>query len=613
MKANSITKPLVWILMGLLIIGLGGFGATNLSGTVRTIGSVGDATIDVTEYSRALRNEIRAIESERGGAVSFAEAREMGVTDSVLARLIATAALDHEAERIGLSIGDANLREEIVGMQQFQAVDGGFDREAYSFALEQAGMSESEFEADVRDETARSFLQSAVMSGVTMPEGYTRPLIDYLGERREVAWAVLDRGDLATGLPVPERADLEAYHAAHEDRFTLPERKRITYARLTPDMLIDTVEVDEQALREAYAAREDEFNRPARRLVERLAFADRAAARAARERLREGETGFEDLVAARGLELADIDLGDVTRDELGEAAEEVFAAGAGEVVGPLPSPVGPALFRVNAVLSAQTTSFEEARAELRETLARDRARRAVEARIEEVEDKLAAGATLEDLSAETEMELGEIAWHDGMREGIAAYQGFREAAAAVSADDYPQLRELRDGGIFALRLDEVVPPELQPLADVRERVEAAWTAETVVDQLTDQVQAPLSELRSGAALADTELRVDGQQTMTRRGFRADVPRDFIETVFGLEAGGATVIRGDGRIFVVKLDRVLPPDPEDQDLQQIRSRLQERAASGLGQDLFQLLANDIRARAGLEIDQSAINAVHANFQ
>ena len=209
MAKKGITNTLVWILMGMLILGLGGFGVTNLSGSVRSIGSVGDTDIDVDEYARALQREIRAVEAERGQPVSLAEARDMGVTESVLARLIASAAFDHEAGQIGLSIGDENLRDEIVNMQQFQGVDGSFDREGYRYALDQAGLSESAFEDDIRAETARSFLQASVMAGVTMPEGYMQTLMDYLGEQRSVAWSVLDRGDLQTGLPVPDEDDLQ--------------------------------------------------------------------------------------------------------------------------------------------------------------------------------------------------------------------------------------------------------------------------------------------------------------------------------------------------------------------------------------------------------------------
>ena len=369
-----------------------------------------------------------------------------------------------------------------------------------------------------------------------MPEGYTGTLIDYLGERREVAWAVLDRNDLATGLPVPDEADLKAYHAEHEDRFTLPERKRITYAWLTPDMLIDTVEVDEQALREAYEAREDEFNRPARRLVERLAFSDRAGAGGARPDQGRRD-GFEDLVAERGLELA-ISTSATSPAPIWRAAEEVFALDTGEVIGPLPSPVGPALFRVNAILSAQSPpSRRRARSCARRWPATAPAAPSTP-EIEEVEDKLAGGATLEDLAAETEMELGDDRLAPDMREGIAAYPAFRRPAAEVDGMTTPAA-QFADGGLFALRLDEVVPPRCSRSTRCAPGSRRPGPPTTLVTQLTDQVQAALSKLRSGAGLAEAGLRVDGQQTITRRGFRADVPPDFIETVFDLEPGGAT--------------------------------------------------------------------------
>ena len=613
MAKKGITNTLVWVLMALLILGLGGFGVTNLSGTVRSIGSVGDSDIDVDEYARALQREIRAVEAERGEPVSFAEARDIGVTDSVLARLIASAAFDHETGQIGLSIGDENLRDEIVGMQQFQGVDGSFDREGYRYALDQAGLSESAFEEDIRAETARSFLQAAVMAGVTMPEGYMQTLLDYLGEQRSVAWSVLGRDDLQTGMPVPDDSDLQTYHSENEDQFTVPERKRITYALLTPDMLINTIEVDEEALRDAYEARESEFNQPERRLVERLAFGSEEAAQAALEQIESGDSTFEDLVAERGLDLADIDLGDVSRADLEGAGDDVFAASTGDVVGPLSSPVGPALFRVNAVLSEQVTSFEEAEPDLRAELAADRARRVVDSRIDAVDDLLAGGATIEDLADETDLELGQIDWHEGISEGIAAYDAFRSAASAVSEGDYPEVMQLDEGGIFAMRLDEVVPPEVQPLEEVRDAVTAAWEQEALVSELKAQAEPVVERLAGGESLEEAGLSVDGSQTLTRRGFRAEVPPSFIETVFGMEEGGATMIEGDGRVFVIKLDEILPPDSEDSDLQELQDLLQQRAATSLSQDLFQVLANDIRNRAGIELDQAAMNAVHSNFQ
>ena len=49
-------------------------------------------------------------------------------------------------------------------------------------------------------------------------------------------------------------------------------------------------------------------------------------------------------------------------------ADSVDVVDLRDIVGPQPSPLGPALFRVNAVLPAQNTSYEDALPELRERL-----------------------------------------------------------------------------------------------------------------------------------------------------------------------------------------------------------------------------------------------------
>jgi peptidyl-prolyl cis-trans isomerase D len=608
---KGFSKGAMWVLMGLLIIGLAGFGATNLSGTISSVGSVGTAQIDVNAYSRALRNEIRALSEERGQSVSFAEARNAGLDQRVLSRLVSRAALEHETDRLGISVGDGTLRDEILSIEGFRGLDGEFDREAYGFALEQAGLNEAEFEENIRAETASSLLQAAVLSGIRAQPAYVDTIVTYLGERRSVTYATLDRSDLQTGLPEPSEADLRRYHEENSAEFTTPETKSITYAWVTPEMLLDAIELDEETLRAAYEDRSEEFNQPERRLAERLVFPNQAAAEAAKTRLDEG-TAFETLVEDRGLDLADVDLGDVSADDLGAAAEPVFRAETGEVVGPVDTGLGPALFRVNAVLDAQVVPFEEAAPQLRDALALDRARRRIDAMGDEVADLLAGGATLEDVARETDLELGEIDWHSGMTQGIAGYADFRETAAAVEKDDYPEVVRMQERGIFALRLDGIREPQLQPLDTVRDEVRAGWRTEATVTALRDQLDPQLDRLRGGDSFTALGMEATEVIDLTRRGYRDDVPAGFISSVFEMEEGAVDVIEGDGRVTVLRLDGVRPPAEDNPDLARLRKSLRDQVAASLGQDMFEILANDIRDRAGVTIDQSAINAVHANF-
>ncbi len=608
---NSLSKTFVWILMGLLFVGLAGFGATNLSGTVRTVAQVGDESVSVEAYVRELQREIRAVEAQTGQPLQMSQAREFGLDQLALSRLTALAALDNEVAQLGISIGDENLQEEIVSIPAFQGVNGTFDREAYRFQLEQIGMTDTEFEDDLRKESSRTIIQAAVTGGVKMPTTLTETMVDYIGARRSFTVATLGVDALTTPVAEPSEDQVQSYYDENTDQFTLPRTKSLTYAILSPEMLVDTVEVDEGTLRRLYDQRAEEFQQPERRLVERLNFPSEEAANDAKAQLEVGGTTFEQLVRDRELELSDIDLGDVTRDDLGEAADAVFAAELDAVVGPLPSVFGPALFRINGSLAANNTPFEDAEPALREEIASDRARRLIEAQSEDINDMLAGGATLEELVAETEMELGQIDWTGDSDESVAAYDGFRTAAELVREGDFPEIGFLEDGSIFALRLDEELPPRPEPLDSARDRVAAAWTAAETNKALLDQAASVLVELATDGDFTATGLPFRVENALTRTAFLDDVPPSFMAEVFEMEPGELRVISGNEAAMIVRLDEILPPAETDE-LRQVQEALTAQLDQALAQNIFDAYVRDAQTRARPVVDQQALNAVQASY-
>lgn len=608
--SSSVSKTAVWILMGLLILGLGGFGATSLTGNIRSIGSVGDMSVSVDDYARQLQQEMQAVQQQTGQVLPFAQAQRIGLDRAVLQRIVAQRALDHEAAQIGLSIGDSNLRDRILEIGAFRGVDGEFDREGYRFALEQNGISEAQFETQLREEVSRTLMQGAILSGVIMPNAYVDTLVNYVGERRSFTWARLVESDLNTPIASPDETALRAHYDANIADFTLPETKQITYALLSPDAMVDQVEISEDDLREAYTLRETEFNQPERRLVERLAYLDEDSAQAAATTLESG-TAFEDLVSGRGLELADIDLGDVSLADLGGAGEAVFAANVGDVVGPLPSALGPALFRINAVLPAQFVSFEDAQPILRPEVAADRARRLVDAQAENLDDLLAGGATLEELAADTDMALSQVDWSSQSEDDIAGYEVFRRAAQAVTIEDFPEIAQLEDGGLFAVRLDAILPPRPAPFEDVRADVLSHWQAAEVESQLSAQVNAQLPELESGTAFAELGLDYVREENLVRSDFVGGTPPGFMSDVFEMAAGDVAVHPDDGAIVIVRLDAVAGPT-EDEETEALKAQLAQQADQALAQDIFEIFGSDVTLRANPQINPQALQAVHVNF-
>ncbi|MCL4674692.1 MAG: SurA N-terminal domain-containing protein, partial [Pararhodobacter sp.] len=466
---KSAQSILMWILMAMLIAGLGGFGIDGfLSQRITSIGSVGGREIDAQTYSRALQAELRSLEQQVGQSISLSQAQAFGLDVQVRQQLVTQAALEAEAERIGISVGDLNVQKTLTSIGAFQGATGVFDPETYRFQLQNAGQTAAAFEEEVRRDAARGILQAATAAGIQTPDSLRTAMIDFYAARHMFDLFTLTESDLPAPVADPDETAVQRYYDDHLDQFTAPESRAITYAWLTPDMLLDSVEVDEDTIRALYDARLADFVQPERRLVERLIYPDEASAQAAIDRVTAGTASFEDLVAERNLSLEDADMGDVSEAQLGAAGAPVFALDEpGMVTGPHMTNLGPALFRMNAILNAQETPYSEARAELRAELAGDAARRAIADQQEGFDDLLAGGATLEDLANETPMVLGTIDWSRDTSEGIAAYTEFAAAAAAISADDFPELTGLADGGLFALRLDAITPPTPRPLDSVR--------------------------------------------------------------------------------------------------------------------------------------------------
>ena len=612
MASGTTSKTFMWGIMGLLIVGLGGFGATNLSGNITRVGSVGDEDIDVNEYARALQQDIRAIEAQTGSAMTFDQVLAAGVDRAALGRLIGQAALDNEAAKLGLSIGDENLSQQIVQIDAFQGANG-FDRESYRFALNQAGLSEIEFEGQMRADTVRAILQGAVVTGAPMPAAYADTLIGFAGERRDFTWALLSAADLVTAQVEPTEEQLTKFHADNAADFTSPAKKRLTYVWLSPDALVAGIDVDEERITALYEERKDQFIVAERRLVERLIYSDAAAADAAKAALDAGEKDFETLVADRGLDLADVDMGDVTAASLGAAGADVFALDGTGVVGPVETTLGPALFRVNGVLPGSETSLDEAREELHAELASDAARRQIDRVAEDLDDLLAGGATLEELEGEGGAVLASIDWHAGSEEEIAGYADFRSAALAAKDGDYPEVIRLDDGGIAALRWEANIDAALQPLEEVRDAVTAAYKAEQINIGLAAQGEIMVNQLVQGADMAELGLTARQEADMIRSDFISEAPAGLIDEVFEMQDGGVTVIRGTDSVAIVKLDAIKGPDENDAEVTGFRTLLAQQGDAGISDDLYAAYARAIQDQAGIYLDQTALNAVHANFR
>lgn len=611
-KKRRGASAMAWVLVAMLVAGLGGFGIENFGGGTTAIGKVGDTEITANDYALELQGQINALSQQFGTPISMADARSLGIDTQVLQGLVNRTALDNEASRIGLSVGDAVVAGELAKIKAFQGLDGGFDRQAYALTLKQNGTNEAAFETGLRRDVARSLLQGAVAGGIAAPTALTDTLHAWAGEKRGFTLLRLDEAALDTPLAAPTDAEVQAHYDANIASYTRPEAKRIQYAALLPDDLAASMEVPEEEVKKAYEARLADFVIPEKRLVERLVYPTEADAAAAKARFDQG-TSFETLVADRGLTLSDIDMGDVSKAELAEAGDAVFALQGPGVVGPLLSSLGPALYRMNAMLAAQETTYEQARPDLLKALQAEVAAKTIGDKVEAIDDALAGGASLEDLAKEFGMVLASTDYAPGADDNaaITTFAAFRAAADKLGEGDFPEAVLLEDGGLVSLQLQEIVPPAPIPLDKIKDKVTEAARDDALTKALVAKAQAVKAAVDGGATL-ESQGMVATIAPMDRQSPLPDAPPLVVQTVFEMAKAEVRLIDLPGYVALIRLDTVTAATDDDAEATALRDAIADNATRAIAADVSALFTASVAQKAGISLDQNALNAVNTQL-
>jgi peptidyl-prolyl cis-trans isomerase D len=612
-KSKKGNHVLSLVLLAMIVGGLGGYGVTNFGGGVTKIGSVGDREITVNEYARSMRAEANQLSKQFGAQLTMEQVRAFGLDQQVLQSLVSGAALDNEADRIGLSVGNDVLKSQLSTNQAFQGVTGSFDAQTYRDVLQRNNLTESEYEKGLRSDMARSLLQGAVTGGVVTPKPLTDAIFAWAGEKRGFTLLRLTEAGLPAPLPAPTDADIKAWYDAHLTDYTRPEAKRITYAALLPKDIAGKITISDDDLKKAYEAKKDEYVVPEKRLVERLAFATEEEAKAAKDRLDKGEATFEGLVADRKLQLTDVDIGDVSKAELGAAGDAVFGLAEPGVVGPLPSALGPALFRMNGILAAQEKTFDQAKAELLTAAQDTAARKEISAKSEAIDDALAGGATLQDLAKEQGMVLVTTDYAPAADDNDPLTQDAAVQAAAdkLAEGDFAETVATADGGIVALQMDEMVPAAPRPLDKVKDKVAAAVRADALAKALAARGDAVLAAVKGGASLASQGI-AERSAPIDRQGTVEGAPPALVETLFKLAPGEVQLVQDKDFAALIQLNDVVPADPAGQDGKALQEAIEINAAKAISADILALYTQSLTTEAGMTLDQSAINAVNSQL-
>lgn len=610
------------ILFVLLIVSFAIWGIGDIfrgrSGDV-AVATVAGQRISLDEALGEYRRELSALSRQFGGRFEPTEPIRRAIAEQVATRLAAGRAIDLEAARMGLAVGDEALRQAVFALPVFAGADGRFSPPIFQNFLRNQGMSEGQFLAVLRADLSRQALLTAVRGGAAAPDILVRALAAYAGETRTADIAAIELAALPAP-PEPDEATLRRWYDTHPEDFSSPEFRSLLVAVLSPDQLAGGIEVPDEDVAAAFAARRGEFEQPERREADQLQFPDEATAGIIAAQWRLGADWAT--IAARATEAGGTAnrLGLVTRAAvpIPSLAEAIFGTQGAGVVGPVRTPFGWAVIRVSRVEPGRTMTSEEAAPMLRAAIQRERAADQIYARERRIEDALAGGMTLEEAAREYGMALFRAAAVDAEGrdpEGLAvdlgpAAQPALAAGFAATPASEPRLTEASGAVFFAVKVLGITPAAPRPFEAVRDAVRAAVmddlrgrAAEEAATALMTAARAEGATLAAAAAAAGIQLaRTEPIRRPDPRNPQA-APAELVRAVFSLGAPGeVSMVRTPSGFAVIALAEIIPAATEAEAMTQLR----RQASAAVGEDIEQNFVDVLRNRAGVAINARGLD-------
>lgn len=610
-----------WIVLALLGLVLVAFIITGIGDpfgggpAATTVAEVAKDDISDAQLSSQFDRQLATVRQEQPG-ITAAQAVRGGMLEGVLERLIGSQALTAMGGKLGLGPSKRQVDAEIASIAAFRGPDGRFSEDVYRRTIGAQGLTEDMVRREIGGDVVRRQLLGLVDSIPMTPRKLAEPFTALQLEQRTIDIGAVP----AQSFPAPtlSDADIEAFYKKNIANYTVPERRRLTYALIDSAEIAKTVQVTDAALADYYKRHADEFAASETRTLRQVVTQDKAQADTITKRVNAGEDFATVAQEVAGYSETDMELGTLSKGTLaGQTAEAVadaaFKAASGKVAGPVQSEFGWHVVHVDAVVAKPARTLAEVKDEIRPAVEAELAQNAVADVVEKADEALAEGASVAEVAKDLGLTLVRVppVTSEGLtldESGLQLDQRIRpliERAFATEESDEPTVEDISDTLHALMDVEEVVPPTPVPLVEIKPQVTAALTFERRMEAAKAVADKVVAGLKAGKTLAAllAENKLPPAQSFTARRIEIAARREPVPPPISL---GFALAKGDVRAlaqprnaawFVVHVADVKPGNLAEAPafLDQMRGQMQTAATNEYAQNFVAAIMADVGVR------------------
>ena len=512
-KSSLLIKiVLVVITIGFSFWGIESYLFTRVDSSVATVNGT---EISQDQFRQRFDENRQRMMQMMGGAVDASYFERPEIKRQVLDQLINEQLLLDANKKLGISVTNERIRQEILAIPAFQK-DGKFDPDTYKALLQAQNMTPLSFDDRVRQSLSVRELPDQVGSTVLITDAALDTYLRLHDQRRDFRYIKLDK-PTADESPVTDD-EVQAYFKDHAQEFVTPERVALEYVELDAGKLDVATSADDATLKDRYEKEKSRFVSPEQRLASHILIKvpgkgspeDQKQALAKAEAIAKDVKSGKDFATVAKQDSADLgsknqggDLGWLEKGTTDEAFEgALFAMKKGDISDPVLTSEGYHVIQLRDVRPGTTRSFEDVKPELNKEYATTERERVYTEKAGRLTDLTYQDPSSLDSAAK---ELGLAVQKTDLfartgGTGIAANPNVSKVAfsdTVLVQNNNSDPIELAPNHIVVVRIAEHKPATPKPIDEVRDQVRAKVLAERAAKKAKTRADELFAALGKG--------------------------------------------------------------------------------------------------------------------
>lgn len=609
-----------------------GVGFTPMGGDAalptNVLARVGDHEITVAEFQQRYQAQLQNYRMQSSGEVTEEVLRSLGVDRQILQQLVSGYAALTEAERLGLSVTDAEVRQQILNLPVLQENGQFVGEEAYRrfLSLQRPPMTPAQFEQLVREDIMRERLVTAITNWITVSDQEIAEEIRRRDEKVRVEVVAFHGEDYRDQVEVTDD-EIQALYDEAPLAYEEPEKRKLRFLLVDESAIFESITPTDDEVQQYYDANLGQYTTPgqvtASQILLRTAGEEESEVEArANELVAEARSGgdFAELARQHSDDEATASdggaLGTFGRGRmLPEIEAAAFDLAVGEISDPVKSALGFHIIHVTDKLEETRQPLEEVREAIENTLKNERATARATALGQAIADEVDTPEDLERAAAARGLELQEsnfvAAGEPILGLGFAPQVSQRAFQIEPGVVDGPI--PTPTGPAFIVVVDQQ-EPVIPPLDDVRERVRRDVLRQKALDLArarADEVAPQLRDAESFVAAAEEAGLTVSPSDLIARGAafpEVGVSPALERVVFDLPVGGVSDVIGAGGDTVAVVHVVERQEVTPDEIAEARDALRDELLTTRQNEFYSAYMSRVQQDLTIDIDYATLDEI-----